>query len=268
MKFTGTAFKESKDSTVGIGFWQAKPDDPITISKNTGLFANTDIKVGMEVDSINGTTIDGYTRAKAISFIKEAEGELTVVGKAVKGGGVGIAIKESKDQRAGITLKQDNPADPVTISGLREDGLFAKTDLKVGMQVMSINNVPAEGMTKSQAIQMIKSAEGKVVVVGAPATSKPKPAGSGAVAPSGVVPPPGVGEGGQWGKNKYVGEQTQMLMCVGCLCFGLPGLCVYCCAQDERDAYKLGNALYDASGKRVGTYPSDSWIPVRNQMQR
>jgi len=188
--FTGTAFKESKDVTVGIAFWQAKPDDPITISKNTGLFANTDIKVGMEVESINGTTIDGYTHLKAIGFIKEAEGELTIVGKAVKGGGVGIVFKESKDQKVGITLKQDNPADPVTISGLWEDGLFSNTDLKVGMQVMSINNVPVEGLTKSQAVQMIKDTEGKVVVVGAP----PTPGGLGAVAPSGVVPPPGVGD--------------------------------------------------------------------------
>ena len=238
--YTGTAFKESRDSKVGIAFRQEKPDDPITISKNSGLFANTDIKVGMQVESINGVTIDGYTRNKAISFIKDAEGQVTVVGKAVKGGAVATVFKESVGQKCGITLKQDAPTDYVTIGRIGEDGLFAKTDLKPGMQVMSINNMPVEDMGKMQAIQIIKDAEGKVVVVGAPLTVQSK-----AVAPpaNAVVPPPGVAAGGTWGTNKYIGSTTQMYMCVGCLCFGLPGLCICFCPQDDRDAYRLGNVV-------------------------
>eukprot|EP00526_Cylindrotheca_closterium_P017177 CAMPEP_0113622500 /NCGR_PEP_ID=MMETSP0017_2-20120614/11532_1 /TAXON_ID=2856 /ORGANISM="Cylindrotheca closterium" /LENGTH=315 /DNA_ID=CAMNT_0000532337 /DNA_START=27 /DNA_END=974 /DNA_ORIENTATION=- /assembly_acc=CAM_ASM_000147 len=267
--FTGVAFKESKDQTVGIAFRQELPDHPVTISKNTGLFANTDLKVGMEVESINGTVVDGLTRLKAISFIKEAEGKVTVVGKAVKGGAIAVVFKESIGQKCGIAFKQDVPTDPVTISRIGEDGLFVKTDLKVGMQVMSVNNVPVEGLDKTQAIQFLKDAEGKVVVVGAPPTNKPKPAAAAATATAtGTPPPPGVAAGGQWGTNKYIGQQTQMLMCFGCLCFGLPGLCVCFCPQDDRDAYRLGNQIYDASGKPIGTYPGENFVPTRNQMQR
>ena len=128
----------------------------------------------------------------------------------------------------------------MTIGGISADGLFSNTDLKPGMQVMSINNVPIEDLGKFQAIDIIKDAVGKVVVVGAPPSSKPKPA-----AGSGVVPPPGVAAGGIWGKNKYVGDQTTMLMLFGCLCFGIPGLCVYFCPQDDRDAYRLGDEVSD-----------------------
>ncbi|CAJ1965369.1 unnamed protein product [Cylindrotheca closterium] len=262
--FTGTVFKESKDQTVGIAFKQEHPDHPVTISRNTGLFANTDLKVGMEVESINGVSIDGFTRLKAIGFIKEAEGQVTVVGKAVKGGAVAVVFKESKDQKCGITFKQDVPTEPVTVSKIGEDGLFANSDLKVGMEVISVNNIAVDDMDKHQAIALLKDAEGKIVVVGAPATNRPKKA----AASTGATPPPGVEAGGEWGKNKFMGEQTKMLMCFGCLCFGLPGLCVCFCPQDDRDAYKLGNAIYDASGNRVGTYPGDNWIPTRNQMQR
>lgn len=238
--FSGVAFKESKDSTVGISFRQERPDDPVTISRNTGLFANTDLKVGMEVESINGATVDGMTRLKAISMIKEAEGQLTVVGKAVKDGAVAVVFKETRDQKCGISFKQDVRSHPVTVSNIGQDGLFANTDLKVGMQVMSVNNVVVEDLDKSQAISLLKVAEGKVVVVGG---APPKNSALSSSGSNGVVPPPGVGAGGQWGKNKYQGETTQMLMCFGCLCFGLPGLCICLCPQDDRDAYRLGNEV-------------------------
>lgn len=263
--FTGVSFKESKDSTVGISFRQERPDDPVTISRNTGLFANTDLKVGMEVESINGATVDGMTRLKAIGMIKEAEGQLAVVGKAVKDGAVAIVFKETRDQKCGISFKQDVRAHPVTVSNIGQDGLFANTDLKVGMQVMSVNNVVVEDLDKNQAISLLKVAEGKLVVVGG---APPKNSAFPSSGSNGVVPPPGIGPGGQWGKNKYQGEQTQMLMCLGCLCFGLPGLCICFCPQDDRDVYRLGNNLYDASGKRIGTYPNENFIPARNQMQR
>jgi membrane-associated protease RseP (regulator of RpoE activity) len=236
--FVAKVFKESKDQKCGISLRQALPSDPVTISGLSvdGLFVNTDLRIGMEVASVNGVDIDGMTSLKAIQLVIDAEGDLTVVGKAVAGGAVAVVFKEFKDQKCGITLKQVFPSDPVIVSGIGEDGLFAKTDLKVGMQVMSINNVAVEDMTKEQAIQIVKDTEGKLTVVGHPYVAKPSsmPASNA---------PPGLPDGGTWGKNSYIGEQTEMLMCFGCLCCGLPGLCVCLCPQDQRDVYRLGSKV-------------------------
>jgi len=83
-------------------------------------------------------------------------------------------------------------------------------------------------------------------------------------APKGIL-----GEGGQWGTNKYVGANTQAAACIGCLCFCLPGLCILLCPMDERDAYRhTDGKVYDASGKVLGHSNHVSFIPKRNVMSR
>ena len=120
--FTGTVFKQSKEQRCGIVLHQEFPEDSITINKirgfdDGGLFGNTDLKVGMELVSVNGVTFN--TLDEAISALKQAEGELVVVAKAVPGGGVAVVVKESKDQKCGIAFRQENPNAPVTISFIR-----------------------------------------------------------------------------------------------------------------------------------------------------
>eukprot|EP00980_Cylindrotheca_fusiformis_P001476 scaffold345_cov134-Cylindrotheca_fusiformis.AAC.87 len=256
--FIATVFKESKDQKCGIGFRQNSPDDPITISSlaEDGLFANTDLRIGMQVVSLNGTDVAGFTKNKAIQFVRGAVGELTVVAQPVAGGAVAVVFKESKDQKCGISLKQDHPSDAVSIARISSDGLFADSGLEVGMQVMSINNVAVENLTNHQAVDVLKEAEGKLTVVGQPYVDTP-------ALKSSSNAPPGVADGGIWGKNRYVGEQTQMLMCLACLCCGIPGLCVGFCPQDERDAYRLGSRIYDAGGMVLGDIPKVNFVPSR-----
>ena len=70
--------------------------------------------------------------------------------------------KQSKDDKLGIGLK----GSPILISNIVDGSLFAKSGLlTVGMQLLSINNIPLDGMTSSYAIQLLKDAEGQVVVV-------------------------------------------------------------------------------------------------------
>lgn len=72
---------------------------------------------------------------------------------------------ESRGQRLGIGMKNNSPGGPVFVSSIAHDGLFASCGLQVGMQVLSINNIPVDGMTPRQAIQILKDIEGQVVVV-------------------------------------------------------------------------------------------------------
>lgn len=72
---------------------------------------------------------------------------------------------QSKGQRLGIGLINNTPDAPVTISSLAHDGLFNLCPLKVGMQVLCINNISLDGMAAHQAIQILKDSEGLVVIV-------------------------------------------------------------------------------------------------------
>ena len=50
-----------------------------------------------------------------------------------------------------------------------------------------------------------------------------------------VNPPPGAPPDGQWMlAQKYVGPETKQRACLGCLCCGLPGLCVSMCKARRR----------------------------------
>jgi len=75
------------------------------------------------------------------------------------------AFKESIDSRLGIGLINSVPGAPVTVSKIAPDGLFPSSGLVVGMQVLSINNLPLDGMTSGQAIQILKDAVGQIVLV-------------------------------------------------------------------------------------------------------
>jgi len=179
---------------------------------------------------------------------------------------VAVVEKESQDQKLGIGMKTTDGV--AVISKIVEDGMFANTQLKVGMEVKTVNNTKVSN--NSEAISMLKEATGQITIVADDEPSTPPASAAAAAAASnhpGDAPPKGVESGGQWGTNKYVGSNTQALACVGCLCCCLPGLCVLMCPIDERDVYKTeGNKIYDAAGTPLGS-GDISFVPKRT-MQR
>jgi hypothetical protein len=76
-------------------------------------------------------------------------------------------------------------------------------------------------------------------------------------------PPGNCPDGGQWGVMEYVGNKTTALACLGCLCFGLFGLCFLACPQDEKDAYRVNGKLYDAEGTLIGPVSRYKFTPTR-----
>ena len=172
--------------------------------------------------------------------------------------------KDSKDQKCGISFdrKTADEEGPVLIGAITEGGLFAGSGLKPGMAVKTINDQSVA--TSQDAVDILKEAEGQIKLVAT--LTAPTPQAQAAAAPAAAASdsPPGVGSGGQWGTNKYVGSSTQAAACVGCLCCCLPGLCILLCPMDERDAYKHEGKVYDASGTVIGPATNTSFVPKRN----
>ena len=73
-----------------------------------------------------------------------------------------IVIKPSKDAKLGIGLTTFTDG-TVRISSIAKDGLFAETDLQVGMVVEAING-NTKFSTSKEAISLLKEAEGLVVI--------------------------------------------------------------------------------------------------------
>jgi len=76
----------------------------------------------------------------------------------------GTVYKQTKEQKCGISFQRETLYDPIVISRIRPDGLFASSALAVGMQVLRVNEIPVDHMSSSEAIQLIKDAEGRVSV--------------------------------------------------------------------------------------------------------
>ena len=169
--------------------------------------------------------------------------------------------KDSKDQKCGISFdrKTADEEGPVLIGAITEGGLFAGSGLKPGMEVKTINDQSVA--TSQNAVDILREAEGQIKVVATLTTPTPQAAPAAAAASDS---PPGVGSGGQWGTNKYVGSSTQSAACIGFLCCCLPGLCILLCPMDERDAYKHEGKVYDASGTVIGPATNTSFVPKRN----
>ena len=76
---------------------------------------------------------------------------------------VATANKATKDMTVGIGIKASNgtPA----ISSIHPGSLFATSDLRVGMDLQSINNQPMSGKTAQEAANLIKDAVGEIIIV-------------------------------------------------------------------------------------------------------
>ena len=76
---------------------------------------------------------------------------------------VASVTKAFKDQRLGIGLV--NGEYGPKISSIVADGLFHLSNLRVGMRLLSINNIQVNDISHEEAVQILKAAEGQVIIV-------------------------------------------------------------------------------------------------------
>jgi len=154
-------YKESPTQKCGIQVKNMGGSVYITNINPTGLFANTDLKQGMKVVRVNKKEASQLSTADALKLFKTAKSEVTVVAEYV--GFVGVTgTKETKDSKVGIKLKEKGGQ--IYISSISPESLFADTDLKVGMKLVSVNKHDCAGLNPFEAIEYFKAAEGTVTV--------------------------------------------------------------------------------------------------------
>ena len=76
----------------------------------------------------------------------------------------GTVFKDTKETRIGVALKKRRGG-CIVISKISEDSLFQGTEIRVGFEVVSINNVFMEGKPIQQSMDIVQEAEGTVTIV-------------------------------------------------------------------------------------------------------
>lgn len=123
----------------------------MTSISEDGLLARSDLKVGMKLNTINDQVL--VSSKEAVRLIKEAEHKVVIVASNVNGYSganvcsVNVAITTPlKGRKLGIGGR-------IKVISITSDGFFADTDLKVGMNVETINSKRVD--TSKQAITML-----------------------------------------------------------------------------------------------------------------
>lgn len=160
---TATAIKPDKASTVGITIKKIPSDGRTIISRlsATGLFANSPLKVGQTILSVNGTPATEFETAKDVTaIIKEAK-EVTIV--ATKSLRIEV-VKPSKDSRVGISFSKSKREGSLAIYKINPDSLFQGSGLEVGMRVVAMNGKPCPSKLKD-AGDVVKETDGVLVMI-------------------------------------------------------------------------------------------------------
>lgn len=171
------ATKPSKDAKLGIGLTTAgNVAVKITTIAPDGLFAGTDLKAGMILETVNQTKC--ATTKEAVSLLKEAENRVLIVASTTENvtqeafysttasssscAVVVVITKPSKDAKLGIGVDASELG-KVKITSIDPAGLSAGTELKVGMKIDAVNG--KKYSTYDQGMTLLKEAESPVRIV-------------------------------------------------------------------------------------------------------
>eukprot|EP00980_Cylindrotheca_fusiformis_P031305 scaffold26140_cov147-Cylindrotheca_fusiformis.AAC.1 len=160
---------------IGLSFAKSS-NDSIVVRKiaETSPLKDTRLKVGKRIVSVNGEdcpkTITGL-----ISLLYNSSGDVAIVssdGQAqsprkevskLPGHVWAHVHKEEKDQPVGLKVIRSRQ-DRIVVSTIKEDGLLAKSRLRVGQFLVSINGAPCPS-TKAETTKLIKETVGDVTIV-------------------------------------------------------------------------------------------------------
>ncbi|CAB9520456.1 expressed unknown protein [Seminavis robusta] len=156
--------KPSPDFKVGIGIAHDKRQRKI-INSLTGLFAQTNLKRGMLVLQINGVHVERLPLKEVAGIISNAQHSVTVLAKEPPDSERYLAVavvKPTPTAKVGLSLARCRDGN-VKVSRL--NGLFAETDLQVGMKILQVNGVDVDGMELKDVLNLISWAQGTVTVL-------------------------------------------------------------------------------------------------------
>lgn len=263
---TVTASKPSPDAKVGIVFaTHTENGKQIIVVKSiseTSIFADSALQAGFQIIKVNDVAVTDLTLQEAIELVKMAKERVQIIARERYGATATATIsKVSNDMKTGVILGKEAGGCTTFIKEFNNTSPFmGKLPVGPNYEVTAINGENVKGKAPQEVVAVIASVPkgdltiemARVVVTAS--TKKPT------LSLYNLPTPPGAPAGGQWGHVKYAGSKTGAFACLGCLCFGIPGLLVLACPTDEKDVYRVNGKLYEADGKRCPV-PVQKFVP-------
>lgn len=212
----------------------------------------TNLKVSMEVLSINGNIVTNWTTAATVGDLLKSGSTITIVVKKpmLAPGTLITAVLTKTDglnQPVGIGLKNAAGGGGVAINSIKAGSLAEATELQPGMVIQTVNNIDCTKKSPNDVLALLKSSSNLVILAKVPTTTT-------TTCPAGERPPPkGLPSGGEWSKDTFAGNTTFIWCVLGCICFGVFGPLALCCPCDERDIYTVNGKVYSHTGQFIRT---------------
>jgi len=128
-----------------------------------GLCANTSFESGMRMLEING--IACRNRDDTFAMLRMGQGEMTILAGPVTMVAATVT-KPDKETKVGLRLKKGtDSAKNIFISNIEPEGLFAKTDVKEGMRLHSINEFEVTGVELDEVLSVISGSTGNITIL-------------------------------------------------------------------------------------------------------
>jgi C-terminal processing protease CtpA/Prc len=172
--------KETADTPMGVRLGISEESCVITMIRDGTPAAMTVLEVGMMVHSINNTHCTDMSPGAVSKMLAEAEGDITILVQvppveSAEGEEAPAAtnpyslvtatmIKTDAESKVGVTLLRKEEGAGIFITKIAEGSLAESTKLKVGMEVLSINNVDVTDMDTRMAVDLLAE-QGTVTMI-------------------------------------------------------------------------------------------------------
>lgn len=155
-------FKSTQDLKLGIRL-QVSKEGTLQIGRVAGFLADSPLRSGDEVLRLNGQDVSAWTTTKALNYLREAWGWISIVVRnthATADPSICLAsvCKRSPSDKLGVSFERQDDNSPLTVRGLNVAGLLGgRTTIRTGDVVESINQIPSTSMDNQEAISIIRS---------------------------------------------------------------------------------------------------------------
>jgi membrane-associated protease RseP (regulator of RpoE activity) len=163
-----TFMKKIAETILGIGLREQSDGSKFVAKLGTGGFlAQSPLRVGDKVLSINGKNCADFDRGATIQLLRQLVGTITIVAQNVGGNPKLVETmveKPNVDSLVGIGVRR-NARGSLEVSKVSAEGLFAHSLVNIGDRVISINNVGCNQMDAAQALDIIRNGPRYVILL-------------------------------------------------------------------------------------------------------
>lgn len=168
---SATIMKRSVGDQLGMAIREGDGPGQLVISslRGEGVLQNSPLRVGDTILSINGKNCTDMTQDTAATYLRQAEGTLTIVAHNSGANRSPNLIetmveKPTPESTVGIGIGR-NTRGNLEVSKVIASGLFAHSLLNVGDRVIAVNQVPCQRVEPSVAIGLIRAAPRYITIV-------------------------------------------------------------------------------------------------------